>query len=306
VHGRRLSENGPGAASADRADASATAADPTTAPKSDPSQGPDPEARIPSSSGVGSGGTEPNVPDHGWSDTDRILAELDRVDAELKPRRPGVSGSAAAPATAPHTEPATTTASTDYSEEPAPLDAKYSPYLEEHLGLATASLVELGAGLRAMDDRWRELREAAIRLEQQMEGAAQEVEFLRQHAGAVPMGTIPRGPLVSASETLAARAASHGLAVDAPFGEFTAERYGRTVASVRQRRRSMAGWTIGLAALISGALLTFTYLAHEAAPPIWLAVLPLVWLIPVPFFVVSFLATQRLVAQNALDLAGSS
>jgi hypothetical protein len=187
-----------------------------------------------------------------------------------------------------------------------PLDAKYSPYLEEHLGLASASLVELGAGLRAMDDRWRELRTAAVRLEQQMEGAAQEVEFLRQHAGEVPMGTIPRGPLVSASETLAARAASHGLPVDAPFGEFTAERYGRTVAAVKKRRRSLAGWTIGLAGLISGALLTFTYLAHEATPTLWLAVLPLVWLVPVPFFIVSFVATQRIVAQNALDLAGST
>ncbi len=246
----------------------------------------------------------PEPPDRGWSDTDRVLAELDRLDAELKPRRGDASGSS--PAAATGTAPASPPSPPGPSDEAWPLDAKYSPYLEEHLGLASASLVELGAGLRAMDDRWRELRSAAIRLEQQMEGAAQEVEFLRQHAGEVPMGTIPRGPLVSASETLAARAASHGLPVDAPYGEFTAERYGRTVAAVRRRRRALAGWTLGLAALISGALLTFTYLAHEAAPPIWLAVLPLVWLIPVPFFVVSFLATQRIVAQNALELAGGA
>jgi hypothetical protein len=241
------------------------------------------------------------VPDPGWGDTARVLAEIDRVDADLKPRRPIASTRPAIPTQVPAPSPASATS--DYSEEPTPPDAKYSPYLEEHLGLASASLVELGAGLRAMDDRWRELRAATVRLEQQMEGAAQEVEFLRQQAGADPAGTFARGPLVSASETLAARAASHSLPIDAPYGEFTAARYGRTVGAVQRRRRSLAGWTIGLAALISGALLTFTYLAREATPPIWLAVLPLVWLIPVPFFVVSFLATQRIVAQKTLDLA---
>jgi hypothetical protein len=248
--------------------------------------------------------TDAEVPDPGWRDTARVLAEIDRVHAELKPRRPGV------PASPPPTEAVAasvpTSSSADYSEAWAPLDAKYSPYLEEHLGLASASLVELGAGLRAMDDRWQELRAATVRLEQQMEGAAQEVEFLRQQAGANPVGTFARGPLVSASETLAARAASHSLPVDAPYGDFTAARYGRTVGSVQRRRRSLAGWTIGLAVLISGALLTFTYLAHEATPPLWLALLPLVWLVPVPFFIVSFVATQRIVAQNSLDLAGST
>jgi hypothetical protein len=263
---------------------------------------PTPERRSAPSGGISLPSEE--APDGGWRDTDRVLAEIDRLDADLKPRRPGASASPLAPESPPGNGPES--GETDFSEDLAPLDAKYSPYLEEHLGLASASLVELGAGLRAMDVRWQELRTAAIRLEQQMEGAAQEVEFLRQHAGEVPMGTIPRGPLVSASETLAARAASHGPPVGAPFGEFTAERYGRTVASVQKRRRAMAGWTIGLAVLISGALLTFTYLAHEATPPIWLAILPLVWLIPVPFFVVSFLATQRIVAQRSLDLAGSS
>lgn len=250
-------------------------------------------------SGSGTGASEV-----GWDDTARVLAEIDRVHAELRPRRPDTPGSAAAPTT---TLPnASESGAYGVSEGPAPGDPKYSPYLEEHLGLASASLVELGAGLRAMDDRWRELQAAAVRLEQQMEGAAQEVEFLREQAGTVPAGNVARGPLVSASETLAARTAAQGLTTDAPYGEFTAARYRKTVTAVRKRRRPMAVWTIGLAILISGALLTFTYLAHEATPSIWLAVLPIVWLIPVPFFVVSFLATQRIVAQNTLDLTGGT
>jgi hypothetical protein len=296
--------NGPGSSSVEDGDAPRTSPDPTTSAGATAPNGTESRAGVPPSAGERTSSIDGKPPDPGWNDTARVLAEIDRVDADLRPRRSTPATHAPAPAAVPESTRAGTAA--DYSEEPTPLDAKYSPYLEEHLGLASASLVELGAGLREMDERWRELREATVRLEQQMEGAAQEVEFLRQQAGANPVGTFARGPLVSASETLAARAASHSLPVDAPYGEFTAARYGRTVTAVQQRRRSLAGWTIGLAALISGALLTFTYLAREATPPIWLAVLPLVWLIPVPFFVVSFLATQRIVAQNALDLAGSS
>jgi hypothetical protein len=225
-----------------------------------------------------------------WTDTASVLAEIERVDAELKRRPAAVSADGPAGA-----EPGSE------GSEPKPGDAEYSPYLEEHLGLASVSLVELGAGLRAMSDRWQELQTAAQKLEQQMEGAAQEVEFLREQAGGPTDGSATRGPLLSASEALAARAASREVPA-APYEAFTAEKYGRTVAAVQKRRRPLAYWTVGFAALISGALLTFTYLAREATPPLWLAVLPLVWLIPVPFFIVSFLATQRIVAQNALDL----
>jgi hypothetical protein len=287
-----------------RGELSATARDPRLTPEASPPESTESIGDRFSSSSDGISAPTTDETSGGWSDTARVLAEIDRVDAELKPRRPGRAE--VPPAVEPSPRDTAASGAYSFSEDPAPLDTKYSPYLEEHLGMASASLVELGAGLRAMDTRWQELRAAAVRLEHQMEGAAQEVEFLRQQAGTVPMGTIPRGPLVSASETLAARAASHALAVDAPFGEFTAERYRRTVGAVGKRRRSLAGWTIGLAVVISGALLTFTYLAHEATPPIWLAILPLVWLIPVPFFVVSFLATQRIVAQNALDLAGTA
>jgi hypothetical protein len=232
-----------------------------------------------------------------WNDPVKVLDELARVDAELRPRRPR-SG-----ASVPRPEPV---AAAVYSEDPTPAETELSPHLEERLELASASLVQMGAGLRAIDDQWRELRAAADRLEEQMEGAAKEMEFLRERAGTMPAGAAARGPLSSAAEALAARSAAHQLPVDAPYGQFTADRYRRTVDAVKDRRRSMAAWTIGLAVAISGALLTFTYLAHEGTPPLWLALLPLVWLIPVPFFLVSFLATQRLVSQNALDLAGGS
>jgi hypothetical protein len=36
----------------------------------------------------------------------------------------------------------------------------------------------------------------------------------------------------------------------------------------------------------------------------WIAVLPAIWMIPVPFFVLSFFVTQRVLRRNHLDLPG--
>ncbi len=271
--------------------------DPTGA---DPVAGTDAkESPSPTGSGDGAPTADPsNRAD--WNDPERVLRELDRMDADLKPRRGDPSPAAPAPARS------SAASAAPYSEDAVPVDAEFSPYLEERLGLASASLVHLGAGLRAIDGQWRDLQVAADRLGQEMEEAAQEIEYLRARAEGASTGVAARGPLISASETLAARAASRETPVDAPYSQFTADRYRKTIGSVRMRRRAIAAWTIGLAVVISGALLTFTVLAREATPPLWLAVLPVVWLIPVPFFVVSFRATQRIVAQNSLDLAGGT
>lgn len=246
-------------------------------------------------------GSEPSVEgplDPAWTDPAKVLTELAQLDADLKSRK-----STSVPSVAASGAPAAV-----YSEDspPAPSPDQLTPHLEERIELASASLVQLGAGLRAMDDQWRTLRAEADRLEAQMDGAAQELEFLREKGGASPATPAPQALLSSPSEALAARSAAHRPHVDAPYGEFTADRYTRTVRAVKSRRRSMAAWTVGCAVIISGALLTFTYLAHEAAPVLWIALLPLVWLIPVPFFLVSFRATQRIIAQDALDLAGTS
>lgn len=247
-------------------------------------------------------GSEPSVEgplDPAWTDPAKVLTELAQLDADLRSRKSSPVATAPAPGPQPPV----------YSEDPAPAAPspdQLTPHLEERIELASASLVQLGAGLRAMDDQWRTLRAEADRLEAQMDGAAQELEFLREKGGASPAAPGPQALLSSPSEALAARSAAHRPHVDAPYGEFTAERYTRTVRAVKSRRRSMAAWTIGCAVIISGALLTFTYLAHEAAPVLWIALLPLVWLIPVPFFLVSFRATQRIIAQDALDLAGTT
>ncbi len=234
--------------------------------------------------------------DPAWNDPTKVLTELAQLDAELKPRR---GPTAATPSVS---EPATAAPATATTGDGGPL----TPHLEERIELASASLVQIGAGLRAIDNQWAAIRAEADRLEQQMDGAAEELEFLRERGGSAPATPAPQVLLASPSEVLAARVAARHATVEAPYAQFTADKYRRTVSAVKQRRRPMALWTIALAAAISGALLTFTYLAHEAAPPLWLALLPLVWLIPVPFFLVSFLATQRIIAQDALELSGGT
>ncbi len=90
------------------------------------------------------------------------------------------------------------------------------------------------------------------------------------------------------------------------FAAFTVEKYNRTIGNLKERRVSLAGWTVALAAVISGVLVTLSLLAHEPAPPIWFAALPAVWMVCVPFFVVSFLSTQRVLRRNHLVLPEAS
>ena len=234
--------------------------------------------------------------DPAWSDPTKVLTELAQLDAELKSRRGQTAPSPPAPEPGSEASP----------EAPAGANGPLTPHLEQRIELASASLVQIGAGLRAIDDQWAAIRAEANRLEQQMDGAAEELEFLRERGGAAPAAPAPQVLLASPTEVLAARVAARRAPVEAPYSEFTADRYRRTIRAVEQRRGPVAAWTIGLAAAISGALLTFTFLAHESAPTLWLAILPLVWLIPVPFFFVSFLSTQRIVRQNALQLSGDA
>jgi len=47
-----------------------------------------------------------------------------------------------------------------------------------------------------------------------------------------------------------------------------------------------------------------TFLSHEPTPAAFVAGLPVIWMIPVPFFVVSFRGTQRVLRTNPMTLEG--
>jgi hypothetical protein len=222
------------------------------------------------------------------------------MDEDLRPRR--ASRSAAQDSPTPGVAP--------WSEEGAHEEVEVSPYLDERLALASDSISRVGEGLRAIDERWKEVRVAAERLEEELGNATRELDHLRSqaaHRSALPVPTTAGVDRVAAPVlSPTSPAGSVATARLTPYGAYTIDRYNRTIGAVKARRRSLAAWTLVLAVAVSGALLTLTLLAREPAPPIWLAVLPTVWLIPVPFFVVSFLATQRVVRRNHLDLPGGS
>src|SRR5208282_5270410 len=91
--------------------------------------------------------------------------------------------------------------------------------------------------------------------------------------------------------------------VSGSYEDFTVERYNRTVSKLHDRRLALGWGTVAAAVGISSVLLWLTLQAHEPVPPIWLAVLPLVWMVPVPFFVAAFRGTQRVLRENRLELS---
>jgi hypothetical protein len=221
-------------------------------------------------------------------DLRRILDELDRLNDEMRRRPPAGSP---VPAAAP-VEPAAP-AEWDEGTEPIP---EGSPYLDERLSLASAAMTELGREIRDLGERCQRLQGVAERLEREIGNATLESGFLRSAEDLpephVRTATAPTGsPRPAPAEPT-------------PYSEFTAARYQTTIGGLRARRRRLAWWTLLLAAGISGVLVYLAVIAHEPMPPIWIAVLPVVWMIPVPFFVISFVSTQRVLRRDRLDLAG--
>ncbi|MGP8072577.1 MAG: hypothetical protein ACLPZM_05560 [Thermoplasmata archaeon] len=226
-----------------------------------------------------------------------ILEELDRLSDDLR-RRPSANDETKESRTK---DSATKVSPTEEWEESAVASPEASPYLEERLAVASASVSALSRELRDLGDRWQGLEEAAQRLEQEIGNANREMGFLRLAEGGVPETRGLASPVPIARSKPDLRPTPHG---PAPYGAFTIARYNSTIGGVKARRRPLAWWTVVLAAGISSVLVYLAFVAHEAMPAIWLAALPVVWMIPVPFFILSFLATQRVLRRNHLDLAG--
>jgi len=72
--------------------------------------------------------------------------------------------------------------------------------------------------------------------------------------------------------------------------------------ALKARRPVVAVIALALAAAVSTLLVAVAVVAHEPEPPFWFAALPIVWMIPVPFFVLSFRGTRRILRRNHFDL----
>ena len=236
-----------------------------------------------------------------------VLRELDRLRDELSPRT-------ASPTSRPQPE---VIPPSEGERTPLPAGApswgQPSPYLEERLIIARSAVSELVAQSRGVGRSLEGLRNALATIDQELDRASAEIGFLRADqwedqdvkdvAWRVPTPHSPPlghpGPAVVPSVVPPSRAAS---TIAGSFEDFTLERYNHTIGELHARRRALGWGTVVAAAGISAVLLFLTLQAHEPVPVIWLAFLPLVWMIPVPFFVAAFRGTQRVLRRNRLEL----
>ena len=191
-----------------------------------------------------------------------------------------------------------------------------SPYLEERLNAARSAAGNLTAEVRRFEESLAGLKGDLATIDRELGRAHEELTFYRQRETARsntneawPEGPPPSpgGPATAPSaKTGGGSAPSAGRPrSDPPSGsypDYTVNRYNQTVAALHDRRRSIGWGTIVIAIGISALLLVLTLRAHEPMPTIWLAVLPVVWMVPVPFFVAAFRGTQRVLQENRLEL----
>jgi len=233
-------------------------------------------------------------------DAASALAELDQLAQELGVRPVAPLPSAEAPSVRSVPKPAR-------GAPPAPLPALY---LGERIDQADRAVAALGHDLARDGAAPEPITRHLAEISSELRRARRELDFLASEVGfgfdpaperapwdesRLPTARLPSIPYQPVPDGPAAPPAG------APaYAAFTAERYDRAVGGLASRRRRLLYWTLGLSAAISVALEGLNLLAHEPTPAFWLVVLPLVWLVPVPFFVLAFVGTQRTLRWNRL------
>lgn len=195
-----------------------------------------------------------------------------------------------------------------------------TPYLEERLALAQASVASLAREVAALDPPAPVIALEVGSIGLELDSARRELDFLRGTAESDAPTSLPPvtspvylGTPPDRSLEFGPRAARHARSrwgeqgVFLPPGavaEFTVGRYNRTISRLKSRRRRLAVLTLALAVAVSVILVAWTLSFRESAPPLWIELLPAIWLVSVPFFVFSFRGTQRVLRRNHLELTG--
>ena len=245
------------------------------------------------------------------SEDEYVPRELDRLRDELAPRRPK-SPDEDSEETPPEPK-------RSREESNAVAGGEPSPYLEERLNVARTSMAELVFQAHGVGQELEGLRTALALVDREIDRASSELGYIESNpwdegVGDVASWRVPAThPLTAAHPVLAPRPPAHAEEEPASrspnppvlgtYEDFTVERYNRTVSKLHDRRLALRWGTVAAAVGISSVLLWLTLQAHEPVPPIWLAVLPLVWMVPVPFFVAAFRGTQRVLRENRLELS---
>jgi hypothetical protein len=145
-------------------------------------------------------------------------------------------------------------------------------------------------------------------LQRELGNASRELNFIRTADLGLPEPTVAALPLPvpqsSGRPSSASAPLASGVSGAPTYQGFSAVRYNSTIDQLKERRPRLAIWSLALASLISLALVALAIAAHEPTPALGLAVFPSIWMLPVPFFVLSFFGTQRVLRRNHLNVAG--
>lgn len=215
-----------------------------------------------------------------WDEGDSALLDLAEIEAALTQARRALSARAAARTTGPA--------------------RTFSPFFAQRVHSAREAAARLLDELAQPVPDARVVDGAVASVHLELERAHQEYEFLR--SGSVASRAVPYHGPTPAAERRLARATTSGEP-EAAFSSFTSARYNRSVGRMQRGRRRLLAATVFLSAGISALLLTLTLIAQEPNPTLALRVLPLVWLVPVPFFFLAFRGTYRMLSGPSLGVA---
>lgn len=248
-----------------------------------------------------------------------VLDEIDRIIEELQTRRGDGE---------PHGEPGSGVAPYARGRFGAAADGGdrlgtvSSGYLDEHFEATRRALGHINETVGELEKTAASLRQRVSVADSELDRVTREYLFLRNQGrmsgpGEVVGSVAPpwsegepddaptfgfgAGPPLTSGSFTAIRAAS-ATGVPSVYEQFTVDRYNRTMDSLKAGRTKLVLWTLALSAVIGVALVALMLYSPVVSPPIWIAALPLVWIIPIPYFLLAFRGTQRMLQRNHLNL----
>lgn len=246
-----------------------------------------------------------------------VLDEIDRIISELQTKR-GEGGPPTEPPpwNVPYTGDGAVFGSRDN------LGGAPSGYFEEHLAAARRAVGNIDEQVGELQSTSSLLRKRVTAAETELDRISREYQFLRDRSDAAraapddgpsvppwsegdptppPPSRASEGSSITSGSFTAIRAAAAG-GPPPVYEAFTVDRYNRTIDSMKGNRTKLVIWTLFLSAVIGIVLVLVMLYSPAVNPPIWIAVLPLVWIVPIPYFLLSFRGAQRVLQRNHLNL----
>jgi len=240
-----------------------------------------------------------------------VLEEIDRIISELQDRR----GNG-------HPTEGSRPWSVPYTGNGEGIAAAPSGYFEEHLDAARRAVGNIHEKVGELESASSSLRQRVAAAESELDRIREEYQFVRSREerpfsssfsgttvppwsedelGPAPAPGAPVAPRLSSGSFTAIRAASASPPPPV-YERFTVHRYNRTIESLKEGRATLVILTLVLSAIVGVALVLLVLYSPIVNPPVWVAALPLVWIVPIPYFLLSFRGTHRVLRENHLNL----